>query len=212
MDKINLPSRLFVTGTDTGVGKTVISSILTAGFDSFYWKPIQSGLEEETDTEFLKKITELPDTNFLKETYRLNKPLSPHASAAYDGVTIDIENFNLPDEEICPKLIVEGAGGLMVPINSSLFVIDIIKRLELPVVIVSRSGLGTINHTLMSIAMLRQAGVEIACVVMNGPKNEINRHAIEHYGKIDSIVEIEPIEALNRKTALEAFKKSFMTL
>ena len=187
-----LPSEIFVTGTDTGIGKTVVSALLTAGLSATYWKPIQSGLKEETDTQFVKRVTGLPTDYFVQERYRLQEPLSPHASAEIDGVSISLSDFRIPKYET-EHLIVEGAGGLMVPINDETMIIDLIEYLDLPVLMVARSELGTLNHTFLSLEALRSRGVPIIGVIMNGPKNESNRKAIEKYGKVKVIGEIESI-------------------
>jgi len=191
------PHRIFITGTDTGVGKTVVSAILTAGLDGFYWKPIQSGLDEITDTEWVRENTGLPDDHFFSETYRFALPLSPHASARHDGTRIDLEAFKAPEIPKSGNLIIEGAGGLMVPLNETHLMTDLIKRLEAQVLLVARSSLGTINHTLLSLEQLRRQGIDVIGVVINGPINRENREAIEHYGRIRVLAEIEPIEYID---------------
>jgi len=201
------PRRLFVTGTDTGVGKTIISAILVAGLGSHYWKPVQSGLEEMTDTEWIQGATGLPDTHFHRETCRLNRPLSPHAAAAADGVRIELESFELP--ETPDYLIVEGAGGIMVPLNKKEFMLDLMIRLRLPILLVARSGLGTINHTMLSLDQLRRSGLEVFGMVMNGVKNTSNRKAIEHYGKVKVLAEIEPLPQINPEILRQTFDQNF---
>jgi len=191
--RIVFPGRLFITGTDTGVGKTMISAILLAGLDGFYWKPIQSGLHEGTDTEWVKEKTGLPADHFFPEAYRLTLPLSPHASALHDRVRIDLESFHIPDVPASGHLIIEGAGGVMVPLNERDLMTDLIKRLKAPVLLVARSSLGTINHTLLSLEQVRREGIEVMGVIVNGPRNRENRDAIEHYGKIRVLAEIEPV-------------------
>lgn len=201
------PRRLFVTGTDTGVGKTIISAILVAGLWSHYWKPIQSGVDEMTDTEWVQGATGLPDTNFHRETYRLKSPLSPHTAAAIDGVRIELESFELP--ETPDYLIVEGAGGIIVPLNEKEFMLDLMIRLQLPILLVVRSGLGTINHTMLSLDQLRRSGLEVFGVVMNGTKNTGNRKAIEHYGKVKVLAEIEPLPEINPEILRQTFDRNF---
>lgn len=203
-----LPSKIFVTGTDTGIGKTVVSAMMTLGLSATYWKPIQSGLKEETDTEFVRRVTELSDTHFKDERYRLNEPLSPHASAAIDGVSISLTDFQVPDFET-DYLIAEGAGGLMVPINDEAMIIDLIAYLKLPVLMVVRSKLGTLNHTFLSLEALRSRDIPIIGLIMNGPKNESNRKAIEKYGNIEVIGEIENQGNLNPNKLISNFKNMF---
>lgn len=203
-----LPSELFITGTDTGIGKSVVSALMTAGLSATYWKPIQSGLQDETDTEFVKRVTELPPAHFGEERYRLNEPLSPHASAAIDGVSISLTDFTLPEYET-DHLIVEGAGGLMVPLNDEAMIIDLIQLLDIPVLLVARSELGTLNHTFLSLEALRNRDIPVIGVILNGPKNESNRKAIEKYGKVEIIGEIEKIRKLNSNSLTSTFKNIF---
>ncbi len=205
---MSLPKRLFVTGTDTDVGKTFISAILTLGLRAKYWKPIQSGTIEGTDSKLIEQITGLSADHFYPEGYLLTQPLSPHAAAAIDGIEIDITKLNLPghpDE----ALIVEGAGGVMVPIDDQHFILDVIQRFALPALVVSRSALGTINHTVLTLDRLRLAGVPIAGVVMNGKLNPGNKQAIEHYGQTKVIAEIEPLEIVSPGKLLDIFEEQF---
>ncbi|HKL19646.1 MAG TPA: dethiobiotin synthase, partial [Halalkalibaculum sp.] len=203
-------SKIFVSGTDTGIGKTVVSAMMTLGLSATYWKPIQSGLEEETDTEFVRRVTGLSDEHFMPERFRLQEPLSPHASAEIDGVTISLDDFQLP-EAGTNNLVVEGAGGLLVPLNDNDMIIDLIERFQLPVLLVSRSELGTLNHTFLSLEALRSREIPVLGVVMNGPKNESNKKAIEKYGNVEVIGEINTIETLNAKTLMSIFNTIFNT-
>jgi dethiobiotin synthetase len=208
MARIDFPHRLFVSGTDTGVGKTVLSAILTAGLEGTYWKPIQSGLQEITDTEWVREKTGLPETHFHPEAYRLSMPLSPHAAAAHDHIRIDLERI-VPPPTNPGHLIIEGAGGLMVPLNERHFMLDLIKRLDLPVLLVARSTLGTINHTLLSLEQLRRSRVEILGVVLNGPLDAGNRKAIEFYGRVEVCAEMEPLMEINPESLGLAFTRIF---
>jgi dethiobiotin synthase len=188
---------IFITGTDTGVGKTIVSAILTAGLEATYWKPIQCGLRERTDSEIVRDATGLSEVHFIEETYKLSQPLSPHAAAEHDQVRIDLSHFHIPEEVLASNLIVEGAGGVMVPLNENEFMIDLMKRLNMPVILVARSSLGTINHTILSLNALQSHGLEVLGVVMNGPKNLSNKEALEKYGNIRVLAEIEPIDDIN---------------
>jgi dethiobiotin synthetase len=190
---MEFPSAFFVTGTDTDVGKTIVSALLTIALDGTYWKPIQSGRDErgQTDSDRLRSF----GCRVLPERYCLGQPLSPHLAARLDGVEIELADFELPRVE--GSLIVEGAGGLLVPVNDRHLMIDLIGHLGLPVVLVARSGLGTINHTLLSIGALRRWGIPILGVVLNGPLNGENRRAIEFYGQVSVIAEVEPIGDLS---------------
>lgn len=203
------PERFFVTGTDTNVGKTVVSALLTLGLQATYWKPIQSGLEPITDTEFVRSATGLDSSFFMPERFRLTQPLSPHAAAAIDDVQIHLADFQLPRSLPTSHLIVEGAGGLMVPLNSQDLIIDLIKHLNLPVCLVARSSLGTINHTLLSLAQLQRAEIPVLGVILNGEKNLSNREAIAHYGKVPILGELEPLKDINPATLKAAFTQMF---
>ena len=203
------PNKIFITGTDTGVGKTVVSAILMAGLDGFYWKPIQSGLDEISDTEWVREHTGLSDDHFFSETYRLTLPLSPHASALHDGVRIDLDYFHVPEVPAPGHLIIEGAGGVMAPLNETHLMTALIKRLGAPVLLIARSSLGTINHTLLSLEQLRREGIDVMGVVINGPGNRENRAAIEHYGRIRVLAEIEPIEYIDPQNLRILFLQYF---
>lgn len=204
------PEKIFVTGTDTGIGKTVVSAILAAGLNAGYWKPVQSGLDGETDTAAVRRMTGLPAGHFKEEAYRLTEPLSPHASAAIDGVEIEMNRFVTPafDTE---HLVVEGAGGVLVPLNERYLIIDLIARLAIPALVVARSGLGTLNHTLLTLEALRSRDIPILGVVMNGPRNKSNRQAIEKYGQVSVLAELEPLDTVDGPTLQEAYRQLFST-
>jgi dethiobiotin synthetase len=206
---IKFPARLFITGTDTGIGKTLVSAMLLSGLNARYWKPVQSGLTDITDTELVKRHTGIDASHFFLETYRLQAPLSPHESAALENKHIDLKEFIIPQVSEGETLLIEGAGGIMVPLNEKELMIDLIKRCDAPVILVARSGLGTINHTLLSINHLRQEDIEIFGVVMNGPLNKSNRDAIEHFGGVKVIAEIEPIDSITPETLKEGFRRYF---
>lgn len=184
--------RFFVTGTDTDVGKTVISALLVKQLNASYWKPIQSGTNDSEDKKEIQKITGIPDEKILPCCYELTEPLSPHEAARIDGVEIDFDKINMP--EVDGPLIIEGAGGVFVPINDDYLMIDLIKKIQCPAIIVARSGLGTINHTLLTLKALRDAKVEVAGVVMNGELNLKNKKAIEQFGKVRILGEVPYVE------------------
>ncbi len=193
------PSEFFVAGTDTGVGKTVVAAILTAGLGGIYWKPVQSGLDGVADTERVRRLTGLGETHFAPETYRLRHPLSPHAAAELEGVRIELDRFQLPTHP-SSTLIVEGAGGIMVPLSQEHTMLDLMKCFHLPVLLVARSALGTINHTLLSVEQLRRHGLELLGVVLNGPRNHSNRQAIEQHGQVPVLAQIEPMERIHSRS------------
>ena len=204
-----LPKRMFIAGTDTDVGKTLVAAMLVAGLDGYYWKPVQSGMEEGTDTGWIREKTGLPADRFFPEAYRFKAVLSPHTAAAREDVIIDLSAIHMPELDTGFPLVMEGAGGLMVPLSEKSLMIDLILKLGAPVILVARSTLGTINHTLLSLEKLKAVGVQIAGVVMNGPKNEANREAIEHYGKVRVLAEVEPMRKINADTLKDAFEKCF---
>ncbi len=200
-----IPRRIFVTGTDTGVGKTFVSAVLTAGIPGAgYWKPLQTGSSEGTDTQWVRKATGLPEERFFPESHIFAPPLSPHAAAALAGVEIDLAGITLPSWD--GPLIVEGAGGVMVPVNSHAFMLDLMRQLALPVLVVARSGLGTINHTLLTVEKLENAGIGVLGVVMNGPLNPGNRRAIENYGKVPVVGETGPLAEITPSVLKRTFE------
>lgn len=204
-----LPDRFFITGTDTDIGKTFVSAVLSLGLNSAYWKPVQAGTEPCTDSEWLQKTTELDDSLIVAETYKLSSPLSPHLAAKIDGISIRLNDFPSPDSIGKTKLIVEGAGGIMVPLNEKETMIDLMQQLALPVLVVAKSGLGTINHTVLTVEALRKRRLSLLGVIMNGPLNEENKKAIEHYAQTTVLAQIPVLTELNRATLLEAFNTCF---
>jgi dethiobiotin synthetase len=208
-ERFTLPRRLFITGTGTDVGKTILAAILMAGLRGVYWKPVQSGLETATDTQWIQQATGLPEHHFHPERHRLRRPLSPHASAALDEVRIELADFRAPDPEPRDHLIVEGAGGVLVPLNDRHFMLDLIFQLGLPVLLVASSRLGTINHTLLTMNALRSRRVPVIGVVLNGPLDESNRVAIEHYGQIPVVAEIEPLPTFDAAALESVFARHF---
>ena len=202
---IEIPIKFFIAGTDTDIGKTVVSAMMMCNLDATYWKPIQSGLEEETDSQFVQRISEVDDSRIIPERWVLNTPMSPHASADIDGVSISLKDFELPEYET-RHLIIEGAGGLIVPINWQHTVLDIIEKLELPVLLVARSGLGTINHTLLSLNALRDRGIHVFAIIMSGPYHNSNRETLRHFGDLP-IFEIGQLPNIDRKTFQAVFSQ-----
>lgn len=188
---------LFVTAIGTGVGKTIVSAILTEALKADYWKPIQSGLEEETDTETVRRLTSNSQSIFHPEAYKLKQPFSPHKSAALDGIEIDIEKILLPDTS--NNLIIEGAGGLMVPLNSKFLMVDLIKNINADVILVSQNYLGSINHTLLSIQLLKQYNIPIRLLVFNGQCDEYSEKAIQEFSGINAIFRIKKESYFSRE-------------
>lgn len=204
---LRLPQHFFIAGTDTGIGKTMTAAILMAGLKGTYWKPVQSGDAQGSDTDWIMRVTGLAQRHFHPETYRLSRPLSPHAAARADGVCIDLEAFELP--ECTGSLIVEGAGGIMVPLNENAMITDLIKHLDLPVLLVAKSGLGTINHTLLSLEQLKRLEIDVAGVVLNGEPNPENRQAIACYGNVPLPAQIPPLGRVDAKILAQSFQQYF---
>ncbi len=174
---MNQPKPLFVTGIGTGVGKTYVSAHLAEKMQADYWKPIQSGDLESSDTMKVRSLVKNPISVFHPEAYRLTQPFSPHKSAELDGIAIDQKQIILPKTQ--NQLVIEGAGGLMVPLNNDFFMIDLISQLQAEVVLVVMHYLGSINHTLLSIGMLKQYHLPINCIVFNGIKEAYSENVIK---------------------------------
>ena len=192
--------RFFVTGIGTDVGKTVVSAILTKALNASYWKPVQSGIVEGSDSDTIRNL--VPNVNIIPERYRLKEPLSPHAAAEIDGIQMELNELNLP--EVSGHLIVEGAGGLMVPFDQEgTTYLELANFWELPVVIVSRHYLGSINHTLLTIEILRSKNLGIKGVVFVGPENS---------GSESIIVKRTNVSVLGRIPEVENVDEAFISV
>ena len=193
---------LFVTGTDTGVGKTVVASALMhryrAGLAVRYWKPIQTGIEQDDDTAEAARLGECQSQEILDAGVRLPRPLSPHLAAKLSNTSISVEPVLQMMNQDRRKAfwIVEGAGGVLVPLNDSETMIDLMTGLGWPIVVAARSSLGTINHTLLTLEALRRRSLWVLGVVMVGEKNPENRAAIEHYGRVAVLGEMPKFDPL----------------
>ncbi|UUV07959.1 dethiobiotin synthase [Ruegeria sp. YS9] len=193
-------SALVIVGTDTGVGKTVFSAGLTAALNASYWKPVQSGLEDATDTE---TVCTLSGVDVLPEAYRLNMPASPHLSAEDMGIEIDLSRLALP--HVDGPLVVEGAGGLMVPLNRKSYYLDLIAQWQAPVVLVARTALGTINHTTLSLMALRSAGCEVVGVAFVGnPEPDVEQTIVE-MSKVRHLGRLPYLGDLTQQSLSDAF-------
>lgn len=161
----------FITGIGTGVGKTLVSAILTEALDADYWKPIQAGFAEGTDALQVSQWLSNPDKKIQQEIYKLKLPASPHIAAREEGIVISLEQIKAAFDRLCLEsrrpLIIEGAGGLLVPLNESQTLLDLLKILDVPVIVVSRNYLGSINHSLLTANSLKQAGAKLAGWVFN---------------------------------------------
>lgn len=196
-----------VSGTDTGIGKTVISAMLTLGCDGCYWKPLQSGTADGTDRERVKTLTGLPDERLLPEAYILSQPLSPHRAAELDQTEVDVKKLVLPYTD--RMLIVEGAGGLLVPLTRQTLQIEIFKSWKLPLILCARTGLGTINHTLLSLEALRQRGIPLHGLIFIGPDNPDNIRTIAEYSGARVLGHMPPLDMLDRAALECAFAQYF---
>lgn len=195
---------IVVTGTDTDVGKTVFAAALAAALGATYWKPVQAGLEEGGDGEAVRR---LGVRHVLPEAYRLTTPCSPHRAAAIDGVRIDPDRLALP--AVDGPLVVEGAGGALVPLSDDLLYADLFARWEAPVVLVARTALGTINHSLLSIEALRARGVPILGIAFNGDRQEDSEATIARIGKVRRLGRLERVASLDADSLAAAFAAGF---
>lgn len=196
--------KYFVTGIGTGIGKTIASAILTEHLNADYWKPIQSGDLDQSDSLKTESLILNIHTKIHPESYRLTQPFSPHASARLDGIEINLEQIKLPQTD--RPLIIEGAGGLMVPLNDRQVLLDLIKRLDLPVIVISQNYLGSINHTLLTIDVLKQHQVKIEGILFNGPANEESECFILNYTNVRCLGKIPQFGQVNKETIAAAGK------
>lgn len=199
--------RIAVTGTDTGIGKTVFSAALAGALDAVYWKPVQSGLEEETNSETVQRLSGLAADRILPERYKLKTPASPHLAAAIDGVAIDVASLHLPP--VARPLVVEGAGGLMVPLTREITYIDVFARWRVPLVLCTRTTLGTINHTLLSIAAIRAHGIPLLGVAFLGDGNANSERIIVELGRTRRLGRLPWLAPLDAASLAAAFAAAF---
>jgi len=199
--KASMPGRkpaqgVFVTGTDTDVGKTLVSVILASAWGADYWKPFQTGVAvAQGDTETVASLLGTGSHVLHPPASVLRAPLAPWAAAREEGVTLDVAALCLPATD--KALVVEGAGGLYVPLDDERMMIDLARQLALPVVLVARSTLGTINHTLLSLHAMRARGLPVLGVVMNGPLSPGNCEALERFGQVQIIAQIPPLKCVD---------------
>ena len=197
---------IVVTGTDTDVGKTVFAAALAGVMGAFYWKPVQAGLDDNGDAATVAALG-VPAGHILPEAYRLTTPCSPHRAAEVDGVTIDPDRLAPP--QTMGSLVVEGAGGALVPLTRTLLYADLFARWRVPVVIVARTGLGTINHSLLTIEALRARGVPIMGVAFNGDPEEESEATVAALGRVKRLGRLPRLEPLTTEALREAFLARF---
>ena len=187
----------FVTGIDTGIGKTVVSAILVEALNADYWKPIQSGDLHYTDTDKVKELVN-EKTILHPEAYRLSNPLSPHVSAKLDSISISLASFQLPKTN--NNLIVEGAGGLLVPINEDgNYLSDVILKLGMEIILVSKNYLGSINHTLLSIEYLKSNSITVKGIIIVGEKNESSESIITKNTGVKILHHVPMVESVTKE-------------
>lgn len=201
--------KIFITGIGTDVGKTVVSAILTEALEADYWKPIQAGDLDNSDSIKVQNLISNENTVIHSEGIKLNSPMSPHAAAEIDNVEIKLSDFKLPETN--NNLVVEGAGGLMVPLNDKDLIIDLIKELEIEVVLVSQNYLGSINHTILSINALKNRGIKVLGIIFNGEKNSDTEKYILNYSGLTCLGRIQQHDSINQEVVL-SYKSQFENL
>ncbi|WP_107340635.1 dethiobiotin synthase [Agrobacterium pusense] len=199
--------RFVISGTDTGIGKTVFAAALTHALEAHYWKPVQSGLEEETDSETVARLAGVPHTRILQEAYRLKTPASPHLSARLDTVTIDPALLQPP--RLDGPLVIEGAGGLLVPLTERVLFADVFARWQIPLILCARTALGTINHTLLSLEALRQRAIPVQGVVFIGEEDKENQGVISNIGAVRPLGRLPRLVDLTSDALHQAFAQHF---
>ncbi len=199
--------RFIISGTDTGIGKTVFSAALASALDAYYWKPIQSGLEDETDSETVKRLGNLQPERVIPEAWKLHTPVSPHLAARLDNTIIQPELL-IPPQTSSP-LIIEGCGGLMVPLTNDFLLADLFARWQIPVILCARTSLGTINHTLLSLEALRIRSIPVYGVVFIGPEQIDTQNIIVKLGKTRMLGRLPWLDLLTPDHLQQMFLQQF---
>lgn len=202
-----MSASLIVSGTDTSVGKTVFAAGLVRFLEAAYWKPLQAGLEDETDVETVRRLSGAPSGRILPEAWRLKTPASPHLAAEIDSVAIDPMALSLPS--LPRPLIIEGAGGLMVPLTRATLFIDVFVRWGAPVILCARTSLGTINHTLLSLEALRNRGAPVLGVAFIGDENPESMRIIAELGAVRILGRLPFLDPLTPESLRAAFVAAF---
>ena len=197
--------RIIICGTDTDVGKTLVSSFFVQGLKCIYWKPIQSGTEEGTDTKTVCNLLNLEPNRYLSERYKFKAPVSPHWAAEKESGFIEPRNLKLPDLD--ELIIIETAGGLMVPLNRDWLQIDQLKVWGAPIILVARTGLGTLNHTLLSLEALKNRKLDVLGIVLNGPPHKDNPKTLEQFGDTKILASLPIFDEVNAKVLSQEWNK-----
>jgi dethiobiotin synthetase len=203
-----MSQRIVVAGTDTGIGKTVFAAGLADFLGAHYWKPIQAGLEGESDSQTVVRLGGLSDDRIVPERYRLQTPASPHHAAAIDGVCIAVDKLDVPDTG-GRALVIEGSGGLLVPFDRTTLYIDVFARWRIPVVLCARTALGTINHSLLSIEALRHRKLDLLGIAFIGESNPESERVICEMGRVRRLGRLPRLSPLSRSMLRAAFEASF---
>lgn len=198
---------VIVTGTDTDVGKTVFAAALAGSLGASYWKPVQCGLADGGDSDRVRALSGLPPNHIVPEVYRLNMAASPHRAAEAEGIEISLSKLELP--KVDGPLVVEGAGGLMVPLNRQALMIDLFASWRLPVILVARTALGTINHSLLSIEALNGRNIPILGVAFIGDEMPDTERTIVEMGNVRRLGRLPRVASLTRTALADAFLASF---
>lgn len=205
---ITWPQRFFISGTDTDVGKTLASTILVRGLRADYWKPVQAGTEPATDSQFVATFADQTFSTIWPERHVLKTPASPHFAAEIEGKSLKISDFECPASRN-KHMIIEGAGGVLVPLNREEMIIDLIKKMKIPVVLVARTALGTLNHTLLSLEALRTRNIPIFGVILNGDHHPSNEKTISEMGQVTILGRIPKLASISKESMDLCFSKSF---
>jgi dethiobiotin synthetase len=200
------PSSFVVAGIGTDVGKTFVSAVLVAGLEAAYWKPIQSGTVPQTDTEWLQTTLQLPPERIFPEAYRLAAPESPHSSAAKEGITINPDSIQVPETD--RTLIIEGAGGVMVPLNDDTLYIDLLRQWCIPVVLVVDTYLGCINHALLTVEALTLRTIPIQGIIFNRAGKQMGQQFIAQYTDVPILGHLPTIESMTPQQFNQLFHEN----
>lgn len=207
---------IIVTGTDTGIGKTIFAAGLVRFLDGVYWKPVQAGLDDESDSDTVRRLSGLPDERILPEAWRLTTPASPHLAAERDAVRIDPGALAVLPARPAPAshaprgpLVIEGAGGAMVPLTRDTLFIDLFATWGAPVVLCARTTLGTLNHTLLALEALRRRAIPVLGVALIGDPHEDNQRVIAEMGRVTVLGRLPWLDPLTPITLADAFEICF---